>query len=656
MKLFLLLLAFPLFSLNVFSQNDSLGIFNSSFEKNLFNKVKDSSDVLPIELFAGINYDSVKYSNIQNQIENVQNKLEKSNIRKKSLKKQIKIIYKTIHLELFKKYDEDALFYDIESTGNYNCVSATAVYAIVLDYFQIDFAIKERPQHVYLIVNPTTDAIIMESTNPSKGVLLINDNAKKDYIKYLRSNKIISESDYESKSINELFIEHYYKDETITINELAGLHYYNHGIAFMNKELYLKASYSLEKALMLYPESELIKYNYSNSLAVAIDKEFQKEIYSGYLLGKYINLNHASSESMKMAENQFNILTDELVLRHPDLDTYTKYYDDLDNEVCDTIDISKINRSYFFYLGYYYNIKQDFSKSLSLLDLALMENPEDITTKQLIHDVAGRLIDADDNYKNAIDSCELYFDRYTFLIDYKSYQEYYTLCYMVTIASAFDDDNEKTALEYYKRMGEAFVKYDTLYYRSELMEDVYAEGYYYYNRNRKGKSKGVPFLIEGLKVLPNSERLKDLLESANRAFNYSHKTYTTTVPPAPSFNDNDVNTRAAEFQKDFNKYFKGCWKAVSKYQVGKKDDIVPVTENQKIQFVRDKQIKFVKDNKVVNGKWSLRPRSRLLYLIPGINKSEYILYKVVNITDKEIHLRVFKNNRKTNTIIIFRPC
>ena len=65
-------------------------------------------------------------------IEQIVADLEAANLTKKKPLKAAKLLYATVHERLLTKYDEDAQFADIFTSGNYNCVTASALYALVL--------------------------------------------------------------------------------------------------------------------------------------------------------------------------------------------------------------------------------------------------------------------------------------------------------------------------------------------------------------------------------------------------------------------------------------------------------------------------------------------------------------------------------------------
>ncbi len=83
--------------------------------------------------------------------------------------KKIKFIYKTTHNQYFKKYELQTGFAEIFRNGNFNCVTASALYGIILNKCNITFEVRETPVHVYLIAYPDKEKIKIESTDPAAG-------------------------------------------------------------------------------------------------------------------------------------------------------------------------------------------------------------------------------------------------------------------------------------------------------------------------------------------------------------------------------------------------------------------------------------------------------------------------------------------------------
>lgn len=145
----------------------------------------------------------------------------------KTLSKTVQNYFDLTHKKFFIKYWETAYFNHIFESGIYNCVTASALYAILFDKLGIQYTIKETPTHVYLIVNPGKENIMVETTDPQGRISVVTDEMKKQYVDYLKAEKLISDADLSGNTVNDLFYESYYGDSDISLIELAGLQYYN---------------------------------------------------------------------------------------------------------------------------------------------------------------------------------------------------------------------------------------------------------------------------------------------------------------------------------------------------------------------------------------------------------------------------------------------
>ena len=241
---------------SILSQRLDTTIFNSAFEKQLFQKVIDSQVFDPMELFFSMNYHESSVNQSKNKLNNFYKEIAPELISKQ-IKKQIKTIYKRTHSHFLTKYEEKSFFENIFENGTFNCVSATALYALVLETYHIEYVIKETLQHVYLIADPKRDQVFIETTLPSKGTFYVDEHCKKNYVEYLENNKIISESEFKTQSTESLFDKYYDENKTITLKELAGIQYFNDGIFNYEASKFVEASKSFEKAFILYPSNSI---------------------------------------------------------------------------------------------------------------------------------------------------------------------------------------------------------------------------------------------------------------------------------------------------------------------------------------------------------------------------------------------------------------
>ena len=80
--------------------------------------------------------------------------------------KQLKSVFEKTHTVFLKRYREQIFFPSVFETGEYNCVTATMLYVLILEKLKLPYAILEEPNHVYVIVYPDEDYIVFETTSP----------------------------------------------------------------------------------------------------------------------------------------------------------------------------------------------------------------------------------------------------------------------------------------------------------------------------------------------------------------------------------------------------------------------------------------------------------------------------------------------------------
>jgi len=132
--------------------------------------------------------------------------------------------------------DRCLLHYNIESNfgdlflpkPRFNCLTSTALIALGLEEFDIDYAIRETNNHVYLII--PEHHLLIETTDEN-GIVKGRKAIKKMQRNYARQNR-----NPKYGASLPLFI-----DKTITIDQLVGLLYYNRAIDHIRAEEWSQA-------------------------------------------------------------------------------------------------------------------------------------------------------------------------------------------------------------------------------------------------------------------------------------------------------------------------------------------------------------------------------------------------------------------------------
>lgn len=608
-------------------------LYNSLFEANLFEAIIDSAEIDPLDLLIAIDYSDDSIIDLRTKLEGLKKEMNEKNIRSKSAKKQIKEIYKNVHSDLLEKYVENIYFSQIFNNGEYNCVSASALYALLLDDYSINYQIKETPTHVYLVADPLGDPTLIESTLPKNGILYFDEAFKKDFIQYLQKNKLISQKEYESKSLNELFDEYYNNDKNINIYELAALQYYNKGVFYIQDEDYYNAQKNFKKAYTIYP-STTIQYMYSATLGELLNQQVLEKVYHGETLAEFLNLNAQSSESLSLGLEYFEIIANELVINHPQIETFEKYYADFVSQMSDTLNISDFKVLYYLKLSYYDYANGFFSDALKKLEKAYVSNPENLQIRLLVSEISAKYMITDRNHKSMIDVMEYYFAVFPFLLENANYQEYYTYSYLRVIRTEYNRNDLKEGKLFLDRFKELLSESPDLFLNEYAVEDCFVAVSLSYLKNGD-INNAINYINEGLEYYPESDKLKDVSKSLKELKQDFKQTYS----PEPK----KAVLSAEAFKNKFLETFPNCW-------------IENGGESNKIQAKESRKVEYTIGEREEVGRWAYRSKSKLLYLIPERNEDDYLMFKVVSVEKGNIMLRLYVDNKLSKDVIYLSEC
>lgn len=164
------------------------------------------------------------------------------------------LFYKT-HKRFLKNY-EDVVSYDrLILKGEYNCISGTALFAVIFRSLDIPFSIYESDDHVFLMVYSGKRRYLIESTDPLNGFIADNSvisahvknvaNGPSDLLlNNVGSSNGLAEG---SPGVKEL----------TGLTSLAGLQYYNEAVILYRKGQ-LSEAYSLAlRGYQFYPSGRL---------------------------------------------------------------------------------------------------------------------------------------------------------------------------------------------------------------------------------------------------------------------------------------------------------------------------------------------------------------------------------------------------------------
>jgi tetratricopeptide (TPR) repeat protein len=203
--------------------------------------VANIPDSAPLKLFLPSTDDDKKIVMASKELTNYIEKLARKKERMKEEKFLRHVFYST-HKKFLKKYTINSPLHKTLETGVYDCVSGSALYGIILTELGIHYKIRETKFHVYIVTEVNNKTQLFETTDPLGGYV-------DDIIMVKEREELYDKQQERAENV------YVYGDkinEEIKIVQLAGLEYYNQGIAEYNKKNILESLNYFEKALRLY--------------------------------------------------------------------------------------------------------------------------------------------------------------------------------------------------------------------------------------------------------------------------------------------------------------------------------------------------------------------------------------------------------------------
>lgn len=459
----------------------------------------------------------------------------------KNSEKAIKATFKEIHDKLLTKYEEGASFESLLDKGIYNCLTASALYAMAFDRLQIPYQLRSTTSHVYVIANPGPQQITIESTDPVGGVFSYNDSYKKTYIEMLVKQKMISKEEFNQSSQESLFQKYFYSSDTINMKQLIGLHYYNNGVALYNNDDYSGAVNQLQKAYYLNGSKQVSHMLYL-ALGTAIAKRFEitdtldVERYFMFMrLGKLTDYDPLFTSYQQASQ--------ELLVRNDDLPTFegmsAAIFKALADDSANTVPFKE---HYYYAKAYAYITKKDYVQAYINIAKAHCINSKNIQIKSMYETLNEHiyyyLVEEveEDSMEIVINNLEKIKEDCSGI---KANLWSTQLAWMrVTMKY---EDNEVAKGDLLLENAEKLIQTN----KPEGLNDVFIENAYEAGENyyyRKGDYvKAKQYINRGLKVLPDNKKFKSTLAFLNERIagpKYS-------PPPMPPANRNYNNTKPA---------------------------------------------------------------------------------------------------------------
>ena len=160
----------------------------------------------------------------------------------------LRYVFNKTHSHFLKDFQAYTSFGQLLDKGKYNCLTATALYALILEQLGVQYEIIETNYHIFILAHATDSgsAILLETTDPIEGFVSEDKEIENRITKYKQNtiSETKAKKDYYKLSCN-LYAR-------VELDEVVGLLHYNLAIASFNNQRIDDAIKHLDKATLAY--------------------------------------------------------------------------------------------------------------------------------------------------------------------------------------------------------------------------------------------------------------------------------------------------------------------------------------------------------------------------------------------------------------------
>lgn len=182
------------------------------------------------------------------------NILQKDKIEKND-KKFLYALFAKTHKVFLRRYDAHAPFQALLQDGQYNCLTGTALYALLLNRFGYSYQIIETNYHIFLLVESASGDILFEATDPSGFVS--DQKTIKSRIAHYRANRLNADDSHQKS----LYTFQYSIYRSVDLNQLTGLLLYNKAVEAFNHDNLKQCVWYLDETEKYYTSERITEFS-----------------------------------------------------------------------------------------------------------------------------------------------------------------------------------------------------------------------------------------------------------------------------------------------------------------------------------------------------------------------------------------------------------
>jgi tetratricopeptide (TPR) repeat protein len=478
--------------------------FNSEYEKEAFTNLQNNkADYLSLFLAVSPSTDKELAEKVNQMIILESDRINDKKFGKKTDEKKVKSIYEWVNKDILYIYKEQALFRDIFSTGNFNCLTASAYYGFMFTNLGIGFEFRESSNHVHPVAFPNTLQIKVETTDPVFGFQYFDTKIKAQFVNYLLSSKVISKEEVAASSIDLIFNKYYFPESSIGMRELAGLQYLNDALNNFGQDNFTYAFDQIQKAYFLYPSdkiSTVMLFLLSRCLAETNYKNVEDAsllVYASRYVGNVLDKGTFISE--------FYALTDKVLLQRSQAELYDSIFEFLMKQMDEGEARKAVELEYYYQKGELLMTTFRVKEALSYFEKALLLEPNNLdiqtnTVKSLAFSFGTA------SNQEIVSTIENFVLNFPVMQTNESFLSLQMLGYLQLAEEKFDFEKAAEGEILLKKFENLFHLHPGISIQYEKVSDAYSSAaVYYFKRNDIVTARN--YLNRGLLVSPENYQL-----------------------------------------------------------------------------------------------------------------------------------------------------
>lgn len=216
----------------------------------------ESEDHLSLLISSSPGVDSNKFNVLKGEYDALIEKLGKKRAKIENDKLFLKRLFYFVQSKQLHWYKDYVSFAEMLEKSYYDCMTGTALLAILLDEFKIPYQIIEFQYHTCLVATVSDQQIMLESTDPYEGFVEdaieigermahYENPQDKEPVSGISSNSMEYKLDFSNSQV-------------INLQKLVGLSYFNYAANYYNQRNIPEAALAIEKAEWLYPSERIL--------------------------------------------------------------------------------------------------------------------------------------------------------------------------------------------------------------------------------------------------------------------------------------------------------------------------------------------------------------------------------------------------------------